>query len=186
MLNWPWCDALITAMACASQRGVSITFFPGNRDFLLGPNFAKRCGASWRKDPCVIDCYGRNTLLMHGDVLCAQDRTYQRFRRIIQHAFTQKAFLLLPWSLRYKIGGSLRRISHAQNSMKSISLMDVDSVAVAECMAKYHVTQLIHGHTHRPAIHESDAGRRLVLPDWHSGVKIMQYLPNHHWVECIL
>ncbi|HEV2613175.1 MAG TPA: UDP-2,3-diacylglucosamine diphosphatase [Gammaproteobacteria bacterium] len=135
----------------------------GNRDFLMGEKFAQKVNATLLSDPTVIDLYGNSTLVSHGDLLCTDDVSYLRFRKIVHIKLLQKLFLYLPLSLRLKIAAKLRSKSSSHVKTLSPEIMDVTPRAVAEWLAQYGVSSIIHGHTHRPGIHFE----RKVLPAWH-------------------
>jgi UDP-2,3-diacylglucosamine hydrolase len=147
---------------------IKVYFMQGNRDFLLGKIFAEKCGAILLEDPTVIDLYGVPTLLTHGDSLCTEDQAYQRWRKFSHNRLIQKIFLSLPLSWRQKIANHLRKKSKDYVKALSSEIMDVTLKSVDEIAQKYQVTQLIHGHTHRPAVHKRGSYTRFVLPDWHA------------------
>jgi UDP-2,3-diacylglucosamine hydrolase len=164
------------------SNGVPVYFMRGNRDVLAGSSFAKMTGSTLLNDPTLIDLYGEQTLLMHGDTLCTRDIGYQRFRRLAHHPWVQRVFLSLPFWLRARIGKGLRTNSIATTPLKPPEIVDVDEVAVDQAFNAYGVRRLIHGHTHRPGVHEhrSDAGpaRRTVLPDWYAGDGVLVCDPD--------
>lgn len=159
---------VMLALQKLHSAGVKLFFLQGNRDFLVGDGFAKRTGCSLLDEESVIDLYGTRTLLMHGDTLCTDDVKYLAFRRKVRNPLTQFIFRLLPLSLRKKIFYKVKAGSKASQQQKSAMIMDVTAQAVAAVMQKHQVTRLIHGHTHRPAIHPATAlyGERIVLGDW--------------------
>ena len=138
----------------------------GNRDFLIGQAFCQRVNAQLIEDPTVIDLYGKPTLLMHGDSLCTADFAYQEFRATARAKVWQHEFLANSLAQRAAIAAQLRAKSKESNSNKAEDIMDVSREAVANSMASHGVTQLIHGHTHRPAQHQIENGTRWVLGDW--------------------
>jgi UDP-2,3-diacylglucosamine hydrolase len=140
----------------------------GNRDFLLGPGFARATGATILADQHIIAHYGHRALVMHGDSLCTDDLAYQRFRRYARNPLLQFCFKRLSLARRQKLAADMRRKSAAANSNKASAIMDVNGEAVDNIMAKHKVTTLIHGHTHRPDRHQIAIGERIVLGDWHS------------------
>lgn len=152
------------------QQGVKLYFSHGNRDFLLGTAFAKRSRLTLLPTECLIDLYGKKALIMHGDTLCSDDHTYLRYRRWVHNPWIQWLFLHLPLSLRLAIARCLRRQSSASHQYKTESIMDVNADTVACRLQHYGVNLLIHGHTHRPAIHhlalQGQAAQRIVLGDW--------------------
>jgi UDP-2,3-diacylglucosamine hydrolase len=166
--NNPFMQSVIHALSRAAESGLSIFFMHGNRDFLIGKSLLLHAGMTLLKDPSVITLYGRKTLLMHGDSLCTQDRAHQRFRKIVNNKIIQKIFLLLPLSFRKKLANQLRNESKKQNQYKSMAIMDVCDDTVQSEMKKYNVARLIHGHTHKPAIHALlNNAERIVLGAWH-------------------
>ena len=122
--------------------------------------------------PQLIELAGERALIMHGDELCLDDHGYQRLRRVVRNPAVQWTYLHLPRSLRQRIAGRLRAGSTASQEQKLPEIMDVNQRAVAQTMNHFGVTLLIHGHTHRPAIHEFELGnvraRRIVLGDWYT------------------
>lgn len=168
----PLHNEVAAAFRALSDSGVPIYFIHGNRDFLIGKRYAKAAGFTILPEQCVIDLFGKPTLIMHGDTLCIQDEAYQRYRKKVHNRFIQWLFFRLPLSYRQRIGEKLRAGSTKSNQQKSLSIMDVDQDEVKRVMENTGVTQLIHGHTHRPAVHEislgSDLAQRIVLGDWYT------------------
>lgn len=159
------------ALRALSQQGVPCFFIHGNRDFLLGRRFAQRAGMRLLPSEKVVELYGRRVLIMHGDTLCTDDQDYQRFRRRVHNPLIQWLFLRLPLRIRLKIAAKMRATSQQANQHKSQQIMDVNPQAVQARLAHYAVTTMIHGHTHRPAIHTVEtphgAAQRAVLGAWH-------------------
>ncbi|WAH60508.1 UDP-2,3-diacylglucosamine diphosphatase [Pseudomonas silvicola] len=158
------------ALRALSDSGTKIFLMHGNRDFLLGRRFCKLAGATLLRDPSVVDFYGEPVLLMHGDSLCTRDEGYMRMRRILRNPLTLFLLRHLPLRTRHRLARKLRSESRAQTRMKANDIVDVTPEEVPRVMAEHKVTTLIHGHTHRPAIHKLHAGdapaRRIVLGDW--------------------
>jgi UDP-2,3-diacylglucosamine hydrolase len=154
-----------------SDQGTDIFLMHGNRDFLLGNDFARRAGASMLDEGTVIDLYGCPTLLLHGDSLCTGDAEYQAFRQQVRSSAWQTPFLAQPLEARRAIAAKIRAESQNVNSMKAESIMDVTEAEVVRVMEEAGVTRLIHGHTHRPARHpltiNGAPAERIVLGDWH-------------------
>ncbi len=142
----------------------------GNRDFLLGTDFAQTTGCQLIKDHHVIDLYGTPTLLMHGDTLCTQDVDYQAFRQQVRHPEWQKQFLAQPLAQRRILAQQARAQSQAKTQSTAEYIMDVTPEAVISALETHGVHQLIHGHTHRPAQHQltinGQTAYRQVLGDW--------------------
>ncbi|WP_404402162.1 UDP-2,3-diacylglucosamine diphosphatase [Idiomarina seosinensis] len=167
-------------LAGLSANGVKLYFMPGNRDFLLGDVFARATGMQRLADETVITLNGIRTLLMHGDTLCTADTGYQRYRSFIQHPFSRYALKRLPFNWRMAIARKLRTGSQSQRphlSHERLRQMDVQHQAVLEVMQKHQVQQLIHGHTHRAAIHEFKVNgakaKRVVLGDWYDAQRLI-------------
>lgn len=154
------------------QKGVTIYFQHGNRDFLLGDAYAKKAGMTLLPESVVIDLYGTPTLLLHGDTLCTADKDYQQFRTMVRSSQWQQQILAQPLAARRALAVQLREKSQSMNTMKAEDIMDVTPAEVVAQMEQAQVTRLIHGHTHRPAHHtltvNGKAAERIVLGDWHS------------------
>jgi len=162
---------VIQALRDAAATGLPVHFMHGNRDFLLGERFAQTTGCTLLPDPTVIDLNGEPILLMHGDTLCTDDTEYQQFRRQVRDPQWQQVFLGQPLERRLEIAQAYRGESMKRTSEKSMEIMDVTQSAVEEAVARHGVRYLIHGHTHRPGVHDFTVGerqvKRIVLGDWH-------------------
>ena len=156
--------------ACV-DAGTPVYIMHGNRDFLLGERFAGQSHATLLADPACIDLYGTPTLLMHGDLLCTDDTEYLAFREMGRDGRWQSELLAKPLAVRREMAAEMRRKSRETNAGKPESIMDVNPEAVRETMARHAVVQLIHGHTHRPGVHDlqiaGQPARRYVLGDWY-------------------
>ncbi|MEB7924359.1 UDP-2,3-diacylglucosamine diphosphatase [Atlantibacter hermannii] len=163
--------AVAAAIRALVESGVPCYFIHGNRDFLIGKRFARQSGMTLLPAEKVLTLYGERVLIMHGDTLCTDDVGYQQFRAKVQQRWLQTLFLSLPLFIRQRIAAKMRAGSKASNQTKSDAIMDVNQQAVSEVMHQHHVRHLIHGHTHRPAIHdlqiEGHPARRYVLGAWH-------------------
>ncbi len=162
----PLIQEVAALLSAISDRGITLYLMRGNRDFLLGEAFCRRVGAMLLPDPSVHILGGTPTLLMHGDSLCTGDADYQSFRRMTRDPDWQARVLATPLAARRQLARELRAMSTGANSMKAEDIMDVDPVAVRECLREFAVERLVHGHTHRPARHELAGGTRWVLGDW--------------------
>lgn len=178
----PLQEQVADALKALHSSGTAISLMHGNRDFLIGPEFCDRVGATLLDDPTVIDLYGTPTLLMHGDSLCTADVEYQKFRASMRNQQWQTLFLQRPLADRQVVARQLREISMAKNKGKEETIMDVTPEEVVKVMEEYGVQHLIHGHTHRPAIHELEANgasaRRFVLGDWDKHVWWIEATPG--------
>jgi UDP-2,3-diacylglucosamine hydrolase len=149
----------------ASQR-LPIFFMHGNRDFLLGPAFAKACGMTLLNDPTVLDFAGQRWLLSHGDALCLDDTEYMKFRTQVRSAQWQHDFLGQPLTQRQEIARALRTQSETRKR-SGLTYADLDAQACGEWLQIAGANALIHGHTHQPADHDLPQGRRrITLSDW--------------------
>jgi UDP-2,3-diacylglucosamine hydrolase len=166
----PCHQEIIAALDQARQRGLAVFLLHGNRDFLLGAQFAARAGVTLLPDPYVLSAPARRFLLSHGDILCADDAEYQAFRAQTRAPAWQSDFLRKPLTERRALAGQLRAQSEAAKNAKPAARMDVNPHAVADILRQHGCATLIHGHTHRPARHEHDVdgvrAERYVLADW--------------------
>jgi UDP-2,3-diacylglucosamine hydrolase len=165
-------QAIIHALRGLFSNGVPVYLLHGNRDFLLGEDFANATGIKIFPDPSLITLLEMPVLLSHGDALCTDDTAYQKFRTKVRSLTWQTQFLSQPLSTRIAYIEQLRAKSEQEKSAKSMQIMDVNSTAVDVLLRQYHYPPLfIHGHTHRPNnhIHEVDGHRceRWVLGDWY-------------------
>ena len=167
-----------------TEQGVPCYFQHGNRDFLIGKKFAKACGLTLLPTYQVIDLYGTPTLLCHGDTLCVDDVKYQHYRQKVHQKWRQWLFLHLPLKVRLKIAEKIRAKSRQDKQVKSTEIMDVNAAFVQQMFAKFHVTQMIHGHTHRQKHHEIPPHfHRIVLGDWGETSSLLEVTP--HSIEFI-
>ena len=167
-----------------TEQGVPCYFQHGNRDFLIGKKFAEACGLSLLPTYQLIDLYGTPTLLCHGDTLCVDDVKYQHYRKKVHQKWRQWLFLHLPLKVRLKIAEKIRANSHQDKQLKSTEIMDVNAAFVQKILAQFHVTQMIHGHTHRQKHHEIPPHfHRIVLGDWGETSSLLEVTP--HSIEFI-
>ena len=163
--------AVCSALKACAKSGTAVYVMHGNRDFLLGSVFAEQSAVTLLDDPARIDLYGTPTLLMHGDLLCTDDTGYLGFRKMVRDPDWQSAMLARPLEERRLMAQEMRASSREQTGGKPEAIMDVNSDAVIDVMRAQQVTRLIHGHTHRPGVHEMDVAgevsQRIVLGDWY-------------------
>jgi len=166
-------------MRSTVDSGVKLWFMHGNRDFLVGEAFAKRTGCTLLPDPAVITLGGDKVLLTHGDALCTCDVEHQRARTQMLSSKWKAAFLNKPIVERLDIASSMREKSEAGKRVKSAEIMDVDQGQVENVMREHGVLKLIHGHTHKPAVHEfmldNCTARRYVMGDWYTQKSMLFY-----------
>lgn len=166
----PFQSSICAALRALSDGGTKIFVMHGNRDFLIGSAFCRKAGCTLLADPSVVQLGGKLVLLMHGDSLCTRDQGYMRLRRVLRNPLTLFILRHLPLGTRHKLARKLRSESRAQTRMKTNDIVDVTPEEVPRAMQSHGVATLIHGHTHRPAVHELQIGdlpaRRIVLGDW--------------------
>ncbi len=159
-----------TALKELSSRGVRVFLMQGNRDLLLGGDFAARAGATLLADPTIADIGGEQVLLAHGDVYCTRDVDYMRFRAQVRNPDFQRMFLAKPLAERRAFVGQARAASEEGKQAKTMEIMDVTPAAIVDAMRAAGVRKMIHGHTHRPDMHRFDIDgesvQRWVLADW--------------------
>lgn len=166
----PFQHSIARALRELSDAGTRIFLMHGNRDFLIGRAFCREAGCTLLKEPSIVQLNGEPVLLMHGDSLCTLDVGYMKLRRLLRNPLSLFILRNLPLTTRHKLARKLRSESRAQTSMKAREIIDVTPDEVPRIMAEHGVRTLIHGHTHRPAVHElqvnGQPARRIVLGDW--------------------
>lgn len=173
----PFNHQIIAAIAAVTAQGIPTYFMRGNRDILVGKRFARETGMTLLSDPTVIDLYGTPTLLMHGDTLCTNDVKYQRYRQRSHHPLFKAIAYTIPLSLRRKIAKKMRAKSMDHYHVTDDTALDAVQMTIESAMQEYQVTQLIHGHTHRPNTHHftlnETPATRIVLGAWHDGPYVL-------------
>jgi len=166
----PFVADVVKSMRRISDAGVALFIGQGNRDFLIGERLARAAGASLLPEYVVLDVHGVRTLLCHGDQLCTDDVEYQAYRTRMRDPEVQARLLRLPYFVRRVIAAWLRRKSRNTKALKPESIMDVAIPTVEQTFREHGVARMIHGHTHRPAVHahevDGTARERIVLADW--------------------
>jgi UDP-2,3-diacylglucosamine hydrolase len=169
------CDALLSL----TKSGVGCFVLHGNRDFLIGRDFCDRTGSRLLADPVIVDLDGERVLLTHGDALCTDDRSYQELRSTVRRADWQRRYLALPLADRELIANQARAGSKQHTAKTVPTIMDVNADAVSTAYRATRVRRIIHGHTHRPGIHETsiegETARRMVLGAWYEQGSYIQY-----------
>lgn len=173
---------VIQALCALSDSGVPLYFMHGNRDFLVGQRFADETGCSLLPEQQVIDLYGTPTLLMHGDTLCTDDVDYQKTRAVFRDPKWQAQVLTWTIPQRLQRAQEMREVSENSTRYKDEAIMDVNQQTVEQTLLEANVTRLIHGHTHRPAIHDftldGHAAQRIVLGDWYRQSSFLRVAGN--------
>lgn len=171
------------ALKTLSSFGTQIYYIHGNRDFLLGERFAQKSAMTLLPEIELIELYGQSVVIMHGDTLCTRDIAYQKFRKKSRSWWWQTAVKSLPLFIRKKMAANYRKKSAAATAMKSQEIMDVTETEVVNCLESYQSQLLIHGHTHRPAIHtlqaNGKAAKRIVLGDWYEQGAWLKVTPSN-------
>ncbi len=161
------------------DSGVPIYFMHGNRDFMIGKQFANETGIIILTEPHRVDMYGEKALLCHGDVMCTDDVQYQKIRTMTRDPAWQASMLAKPLKERLRMATEARRQSMERTINLDLNIMDVNQDEVKKIIIKYGVDILLHGHTHRPAVHDVDLGgrkaRRIVLGDWYTQGSIVRW-----------
>jgi len=160
----PWLDEIITALQEFTAANNHVYFQVGNRDFVLGKKFLALFNATLLPDVYILEINHRKFRLEHGDALCTDDVAYQRFRKVIRNPILLGILKRTPLNFRQKLANGFRKKSSETKQLKSYDIMDVNLHVVENAI--HQVDFLIHGHTHRPEIHEVINKKRIVLGDW--------------------
>ena len=173
---------VITGLKALSKSGCQTYFICGNRDFLIGSQFADQAGITCLSDPCLMDIQGTPTILMHGDLLCTDDTAYLAFRAQVRDPLWQKQFLAQPLAVRHSIARGATAESGKAKQEKSEEIMDATEIAVRSVFQQFQAQRLIHGHTHRPGHHQRQIDGqtcdRWVLPDWYETGGYLKVTPT--------
>ena len=164
-----------------TDAGIKLFVQHGNRDFLLGNNFAAATAATMLDEEALIEINGEPVLLMHGDSLCTDDIDYQAFKAQVRAPSWHQEFVSLPPAERLKIAQQYRQQSSIMTANKEADIMDVNLPAVQQTMQQQQVKTLIHGHTHRPMVHQQDGLTRIVLGDWQGHFDYLLWPQNDTW-----
>ena len=179
----PLIQEITTGLKSCTDNGTPVYIMHGNRDFLIGQDFCEKTGCQLLEDPSVVDLYGKPVLLAHGDALCTDDQAYMAFRQQCRNPAWQQQMLTQPLEARRELAKQLRMQSKEANSNKAEDIMDVNADAVTELMQQHPTNLLIHGHTHRPAVHNdgTNENTRIVLGDWDQKAWLLSYFPDHQY-----
>ena len=185
----PRLEPIVAALRRLTDAGISCALMHGNRDFLLGRRFCAATGSRLLGDYERITLFGEPLLLTHGDLLCTDDTRYMTLRGELRSPDWQRAFLARPLDERRQIASDLRQLSATEIATKNDYIMDVNQAAVERTMRDHGVTLLVHGHTHRPAVHRFDLdGRpaaRIVLGAWYHDPSIVRWTAAGFEVEVL-
>ncbi|MFZ0501838.1 MAG: UDP-2,3-diacylglucosamine diphosphatase [Steroidobacteraceae bacterium] len=171
--------AVMAALREVTASGVACFLMHGNRDFLIGAEFCRQTGCQLLPDPVVAEIDGERVLLTHGDALCTDDHSYQELRSIVRLPAWQRRFLGLPLPDRQMLANEVRAGSRAHIARTIPKIMDVNAGAVTAAFEAARVRRMIHGHTHRPAVHDALVGgqpvQRIVLGAWYEQGSYLAY-----------
>jgi UDP-2,3-diacylglucosamine hydrolase len=185
----PAARAVVRALRTLTDGGIPCHVMHGNRDFLIGPRFCAETGAVLIADGHTADLYGERVLLMHGDALCTDDTDYQRLRRILRNPLVLWTLRHLSLPQRRRLALRLRAGSRAHVGTTAPEIMDVNDDAVADAFRNAGVRTLIHGHTHRPAVHSLEVDHRpvtrIVLGDWYAQGSVLSWSPEGFELQAI-
>jgi len=172
-------DRVCRALRVLTAGGVACFALHGNRDFLLGSGFSARSGCRLLNDPVIAELDGERVLLTHGDALCTDDHAYQELRSIVRAPAWQRRFLALPRSSRELLADEARAGSRRHTARTVPDIMDVNAAAVAAAFRATRVRRMIHGHTHRPGVHDLELDgapvQRIVLGAWYEQGSFLRY-----------
>lgn len=172
-------DAVLEALKELTGSGVACFLLHGNRDFLIGGDFCRRTGCQLLPDPVIAELDGERVLLTHGDALCTDDHAYQELRSMVRLPAWQRRFLRLPLADRQLLANEARAGSRAHTARTIPKIMDVNATAVTAAFKAARVSRIIHGHTHRPAVHdalvEGRSVQRIVLGAWYEQGSYLAY-----------
>ena len=181
----PHHERVCAALRRCTARGTPVFVIRGNRDFLLGPGFEARTGCRLLPDPVIALLHGERVLLTHGDLLCTDDLAYQELRTTVRGAAWQQRVLKLSIAARRWLSGAARAGSKAHTAMQRPVIMDVNANALERAVRAAGVSWVIHGHTHRPAVHDLQIDgrrvRRVVLDSWYERASALRF--EHGQVE---
>ena len=167
------------AICTVADGGVAVFFMHGNRDFLIGRRFAGETGVQLLPDPCKVNLYGQDVLLSHGDALCVDDVKYQEVRSVTRNPGWQAMMLKKPLAERQAIARQARADSMAHGGSLDPQISDVNQGAVEQLLKTHDVRTLLHGHTHRPAVHrfllDGATATRIVLGDWYEQGSVVRW-----------
>ncbi len=176
---------VFNCMKKQAEKGLNIYLMHGNRDFLMGQSLAQRAGCTLISDPYITEFNNTPVLLIHGDTLCTGDLRYQEFRALLRSQQWKDDFLSKPLTEREQIAEGLRDQSKEETQNKAEDIMDANDDAVTQAFNQHNVSLMIHGHTHRPAIHSLSVDKkpvkRIVLGDWYSHGSVLEFTDPEHF-----
>jgi UDP-2,3-diacylglucosamine hydrolase len=185
----PYYADMKSALRNLVDADIPVHVMHGNRDFMIGKEFAAETGVSLLRDPEIVDLYGRNVLLCHGDSMCTDDAHYQQIRTMTRNPDWQAMMLAKSIEERIAFAIQARQDSMARGESISDEIMDVNQEAVEATMREHGVDMMLHGHTHRPAVHEfqldDKPATRIVLGDWYEQGSVVRWDENGPRLEAL-
>ncbi len=179
--------AMKSAMRALVDSGVPVFFMHGNRDFMIGVDFAHETGVQILPDPHPVELYGTSVLLSHGDAMCTDDVEYQQIRAMTRNPEWQAMMLTKSLAERLAFAAHARTESQSKNESSNGEIVDVNQDEVVKMIAEHGVEVLLHGHTHRPAVHDVDLGdrkaKRIVLGDWYEQGSVLRWDENGYSLD---
>ena len=179
--------AMKSAMRALVDSGVPVFFMHGNRDFMIGADFAHETGVQILPDPHPVELYGTSVLLSHGDAMCTDDVEYQQIRAMTRNPEWQAMMLTKSLAERLAFAAHARTESQSKNESSNGEIVDVNQDEVVKMIAEHGVEVLLHGHTHRPAVHDVDLGdrraKRIVLGDWYEQGSVLRWDENGYSLD---
>ncbi|MSQ92024.1 MAG: UDP-2,3-diacylglucosamine diphosphatase [Gammaproteobacteria bacterium] len=180
---------VVAKLASITARGTLLFLMHGNRDFLLGERFCAETGATLLDDPVIATIGAQRVLLSHGDGLCVDDGAYQRLRALVRDPDVRRGFTALPLASRRRLATEARAGSRKHLAAAGAYITDVNQAAVETLMRAACVCTMIHGHTHRPALHRFDIEgveyTRIVLGAWHATSSVLRWdSTGYHLLPC--
>jgi len=177
-------ERVCAALRALTAGGVACFALHGNRDFLLGSGFCERSGCRLLADPVVAQLDGEPVLLTHGDALCTDDHSYQELRSVVRDPAWQRRFLALPRAHRELLADEARAGSRRHTARTVPDIMDVNAAAVQSAFRAAQVRRMIHGHTHRPGVHDleidGEPAQRIVLGAWYEQGSYLRFTPGKY------
>lgn len=165
-----------------TKKNIPVFFMHGNRDFMIGQDFADETGITILTDPYVVEIHGETVLLSHGDIYCTDDIQYQAVRKMTRDPKWQAMMLTRPLEERISFSEQARADSKAHGDNIDQAITDVNQAAIKSALRQANVTLMLHGHTHRPAVHEIEVdgkqARRIVLGDWYQHGSVVRWDRN--------
>ena len=181
----PLIETVAGALSELAESGTAILLMHGNRDFLMGESFANKCKAVLLEEPTFISIGSKKLALLHGDSLCTGDLEYMKYRKLVRGSEWQQEILAKSLQQRQVIAQQMRQQSLSHNSNKPSNIMDVTPREVVNFVQKHEIDILVHGHTHRPAVHKiqldrpvhgSNEATRIVLGDWANKGWVLEFI----------